>query len=364
VFGPPGARCPALGSGGQRRAPQREARGNHAARRTSSVNRMPLPVQHPVLTIDVEDWFHILDSSAVPALERWAALEDRVEENTARLLHLLSAHGAHATFFWLGWVAERHKQLVRRCLGEGHEVASHGYAHLLPYHVGPARFQQDIVQAKSCLEDIVGVEVRGFRAAGFGITKATPWAFDVIRAAGYTFDASVFPGRHGHGGLPFAPLVPHTIETPHGDLFEIPSSAVEALHRRFSLFGGGYLRLASKRMIAWAVQRLEAAGRPLIVYLHPRDIDPEQPRLPLPLRRRFKCYVNLRGTLAKLEWLCETHHFGTISDLHDAYLTPSGACRDGPTDHGMRCPTGCDPASALDEARALTRSSPRHTLVK
>jgi polysaccharide deacetylase family protein (PEP-CTERM system associated) len=317
-----------------------------------------------ILTVDVEEWFHILDSEAVPALAQWSALEGRVQENTSRILDLLGSRGAHATFFWLGWVAERHKQLVRRCLQEGHEVASHGYAHLLPYHVGPARFYEDIVRAKSCLEDIVGREVHGFRTAGFGVTDSTPWAFDVIRQAGHTFDASIFPGRHGHGGLPRAPLVPHTIKTPHGDLFEIPGSAVEVLRRRLSFFGGGYLRLASKRMIAWGVQRLAAAGRPLIIYLHPRDIDPEQPRLPLPLRRRFKCYVNLRGTLAKLEWLCETYHFGTISDLHKAYLTPSGACRDGPTDHGMRCKTGRDSAPALDEARALTRPSPRHTPVK
>jgi polysaccharide deacetylase family protein (PEP-CTERM system associated) len=274
------------------------------------------------LTIDVEDWFHILDSPATPALERWSAFEERVEENTSRLLDLLSAHGVNATFFWLGWVAERHKPLVRRCLGEGHEVASHGYAHLLPYRVGPVRFREDIVHAKNSLEDIAGVEVRGFRAAGFGVTEATPWAFDIIRGAGYTFDASVFPGRHGHGGLPRALLVPHTVRTSRGDLFEIPSSVVEVLHRRLCLFGGGYLRLASRRVIAWGVRRLAAAGRPLIVYLHPRDIDPGQPRLPLSAQRRFKCYVNLRGTLAKIAWLCENRHFGTISQLQARYLHP------------------------------------------
>ncbi len=312
-------------------------------------------------TVDVEDWFHILDSDAAPALAQWSTLEGRTRENMLRLLDLLGSHGAHATFFWLGWVAERHKPLVRRCLSEGHEVASHGYAHVLPYRVGPAQFHQDIARAKSCLEDIAGREVHGFRAAGFGITEATPWAFDVIRGAGYTFDASIFPGRHGHGGLPWAPLAPHVVKTQSGDLFEIPSSAVEVLHRRFSMFGGGYLRLASKRMIEWGVRRLEAAGRPLIVYLHPRDIDPQQPRLPLSFRRRFKCYVNLRGTFAKIEWLCEKYRFGTISDLRNAYLIQSGACRDGPLDHGTRCPTGGDPAPALDGARALTCPLPRRT---
>jgi polysaccharide deacetylase family protein (PEP-CTERM system associated) len=316
------------------------------------------------LTIDVEDWFHILDCDAAPSLQDWPHLPARVQPNLEKMLELTGDTGVRATFFWLGWVAERNRALVRRCAEAGHEIASHGYAHVLPQRVGPARFYEDIVRAKSCLEDIAGREVHGFRTAGFGVTDSTPWAFDVIRQAGYTFDASIFPGRHSHGGLPFAPLAPHMRETSHGDLFEIPGSAVEVLHQRFSLFGGGYLRLASKRMIAWGAKRLAAAGRPLIVYLHPRDIDPEQPRLPLPLRRRFKCYVNLRGTLAKLEWLCETYRFGTVSDLWNAYRTQSDACRDGLMDHDTRRQTGCDSAQTLDEARALTCPSPRHTPVK
>jgi len=272
------------------------------------------------ITVDVEEWFHILDSDSVPNISQWTSLESRVEVHMERILALLSHATTRATFFWLGWVAERHVRLVRRCIEDGHEIASHGYAHVLPYRVGKAQFHQDIVRAKSCLEDIAGAEVHGFRAAGFGITEATPWAFDVIRGAGYTYDVSIFPGRHGHGGLPFAPLVPHTVKTQNGDLFEVPSSVVEVLHRRFSLFGGGYLRLASKGMIEWGVRRLEAEGRPLIVYLHPRDIDPQQPRLPLSLTRRFKCYVNLHTTLDKVKWLCENHRFGTISDLRNAYL--------------------------------------------
>jgi polysaccharide deacetylase family protein (PEP-CTERM system associated) len=273
------------------------------------------------LTIDVEDWFHILDNAAVPPMDDWASQPSYVEGNTARVLDLLSAARVKATFFWLGWIAERHKSLIRRCTQEGHEIASHGYAHLLPCKAGEERFRADIIRAKDVLEDVSGREVAGFRAAGFGITEAEPWAFDVIRKAGYLYDASVFPAHHGHGGLLRAPLVPHFIETRSGALFEIPMSVAELCGRRFGLFGGGYLRLAPKWMIKWGVARLQAHGRPLVVYVHPRDIDPDQPRLPLPWVRRFKCYVNLHTTFGKLKWLCQNYRFGTMRDLMDAYLS-------------------------------------------
>jgi len=278
---------------------------------------MGLPLN--CITIDVEDWFHILDSDVVPDISEWSGLPSYVEGNTARILDLLYAVRVKATFFWLGWIAERHKSLLRRCVQEGHEIASHGYAHLLPYEVGEGRFRADIVHAKAVLEDITGTGVVGFRAAGFGIKEATSWAFDVIGSAGYLYDASVFPSRRGHGGIAHAPLVPYPIAIPSGSLFEIPVSVIEMLGRRASIFGGGYLRLAPRAMIKWGASRLKAEGRPLIVYVHPRDIDPDHPRLPLPLIRRFKCYVNLHTTFGKLKWLCQNYPFGTMRDMMDAY---------------------------------------------
>ena len=272
------------------------------------------------LTVDVEDWYHILDSDAVPARDQWPLLESRVERNTTRILEVLARRGVKATFFWLGWMAERHQPLVRRCLAEGHEIASHGYAHVLAYQTGRRGFQQDVVRAKTCLEDIAGREILGFRAAGFGIKEATGWAFEVIRAAGHQYDASVFPARRGHGGMRHAPLVPYLIDTPSGGLFEVPMSVVEVLGRRVSLFGGGYLRLAPKAALRWGAGLLAAAGRPLVVYVHPRDIDPQQPRLPLPPLRRFKCYVNLRTGLDKIEWLCENYSFTTMAELMNSSL--------------------------------------------
>lgn len=267
------------------------------------------------LTVDVEDWFHILSSPAVPSVDQWSALPTRLPVNMSRILDLLGRYNARATFFWLGWLAERHKKLVLRCVAEGHEIASHGYAHLLPYEVGPTVFREDIARAKSILEDVIGRQVIGFRSPGFGVLKTTPWVFDVICETGHLYDASVFPACHGHGGQVDAPLVPYMIDTEYGRLCEVPVSLTKWCGWRVSLFGGGYLRLAPKPLIAWGARRLKNAGRPLVVYFHPREIDPEQPRLCLPLKRRFKCYVNLRTTFDKIQWLCSNYEFTTMRDL-------------------------------------------------
>lgn len=298
------------------------------------------------LTIDVEEWFHILDSDAVPGMAQWSDLQSRLEPTVDAILELLYRYDGKATFFWLGWVAERHRALLRRCSACGHEIASHGYAHVLPYRVGARQFRADIIRAKTVLEEISGREVTGFRAPGFGITEMTPWAFDTIRGAGYLYDASIFPARHGHGGQAGASVNPHFIETGHGNLFEAPTSIIEILGRRVSLFGGGYLRLAPRAMIKWGIARLKAEGRPLIVYFHPRDLDPNQPRLSLPLVRRFKCYVNLHSTFDKIEWLCENHSFGTMHDLMNVYLTQSSM------------PVEVAPAGVY-EARASKSTQPR-----
>ena len=266
-------------------------------------------------TVDVEDWYHILDTDRVPPIEGWDALECRVDRGLGTLLDLLGRTGTPATLFWLGWLAERHPEWVRRCHRAGHEVASHGYAHLLAYRVGPDAFRADVERAKAVLEDIVGAPVLGFRAPGFGIKPEAAWAFEVIRAAGHTYDSSVFPARRGHGGMADAPVHPYRIDTPAGPLVEIPNSVVTIAGRRVSLFGGGYLRAAPPPLIRWGVRRLARRGQPLIVYIHPRELDPGQPRLRLPWRRRLKYYLNLRGTLPKLRELCRLARFTTMGEL-------------------------------------------------
>jgi len=275
------------------------------------------------LTVDVEDWFHILGSPVVPGIECWSGLESRLERNLDKLFTLFDSCSAKCTFFWLGWLAERHKELVRRCQMEGHEVACHGYAHVLAYEVGEQAFREDIRQCKAIIEDIIAEPVRGFRAPGFSITNQSLWAFDVIKECGYQYDTSIFPAPRGHGGMPEAILGPHFIETRYGPLLEIPSSVVKIFGRRTSFFGGGYLRLATKPMIAWGLNKLQAASQPLVVYVHPREIDPHHPRLPLSLKRRFKCYVRLKSTWPKLEWLCRDYRLCSMLQMAENFIRSS-----------------------------------------
>jgi polysaccharide deacetylase family protein (PEP-CTERM system associated) len=272
-----------------------------------------------ILSIDVEDWFHVLDSPAAPKIGQWSELSLRAEASMEKILMMLEETGTKATFFWLGWMAQRMPGLVRGCQDAGHEIASHGYAHVLAYEVGRDAFAEDVTKAKAILEDITGEVIRGFRAPGFGITDEAPWAFDVIKSAGHEYDSSVFPASRGHGGIGGAPVGLYSIETDSGLLPEVPMSVVEVMGKRFSVFGGGYLRLAPRRLIEWGVKRLHKRGQPLVVYVHPREVDPDHPRLPLSRLRRFKCYVNLETTLPKLRWLCDTYSFSTMNEVVKEY---------------------------------------------
>ena len=266
-------------------------------------------------TIDVEDWFHILDSPATPAIEQWDKLESRIEQNVENLLAMFDSFSVKVTFFWLGWAAERHKELVCKCSKAGHEIASHGYGHVLAYEVGRKAFGEDIRRGKAVLEDITGREVLGFRAAGFSTKNDTKWTFDEIRAVGHTYDSSVFPASRGHGGMMQSQLGAYVINTAAGNLVEFPQSMIEVFSKRITFFGGGYLRLAPKSLIKWGIEKLYRSGRPLIVYVHPREIDPDQPRLPLNPIRRFKSYVNLKSTMSKLKWLCKNYKFIPMCEL-------------------------------------------------
>jgi polysaccharide deacetylase family protein (PEP-CTERM system associated) len=256
-----------------------------------------------LMTVDVEDWFHILDSPVAPTIDQWESLPSRVELGMERILQVLEDCHVRATMFWLGWLAERHKSLVRQCISCGHEIASHGYGHVLAYKVGPRSFLNDIVRAKKVLENITGEAVVGFRAPGFGITGQSLWGFDLIRAAGYEYDASVFPAARGHGGMPGAQSTPHRIKTLHGELAEIPASVLSCAGAAVSLFGGGYLRATPRPLLLWAAKRVLDRGQFLVLYIHPRELDPSHPRLPLPWHRYLKCYVNIASSGSKLRHL-------------------------------------------------------------
>jgi polysaccharide deacetylase family protein (PEP-CTERM system associated) len=267
------------------------------------------------LTVDVEDWFHILDDPAVPELSYWSGLESRLPQNIECILSILDEHKVKATMFWLGWAAKKYPGLIRKCVEEGHEIASHGYGHVLPYKVERAIFREDICRGKKIIEDVTGKAAIGYRAAGFGTTANTPWIFEEIRDAGYLYDSSVFPAKRGHGGIADFRIEPHEINTSKGILLEIPQSVVPVFGRRLSFFGGGYLRLAPKFLIRWGISRLQKAGRPAVIYVHPREVDPDHPRLPLRLHRQFKSYVNLRSTIPKLRWLCSNYKFKLMRDI-------------------------------------------------
>ena len=276
------------------------------------------------MTCELEDWFHILDSDRVPPLEDWGNLPLRAERSVERLLRLFEDHHTRATFFCLGWMAERMPRLVRECQAAGHEIGSHGYAHVMARPTNRALFQKDITRAKHILEDITGTEVPGYRSPGFSVKNDNPWFFDVVAESGYRYDASVFPAYHGHGGYHGICPTPHVIETANGPLVEIPVSTVDVLGRRVCFFGGGYLRLSPLPVIRWGVRSLQSKHRPLIVYVHPREIDPDHPHLSLGLWRNFKCYNNLRTTLPKLTWLCGHHRFGTMAQLASQVTCVSG----------------------------------------
>lgn len=256
-----------------------------------------------VFSVDVEDWFHILDVPSAPDLAQWGNLSSRVERNFRVLLETFEQKGVTVTCFFLGWIAERFPSLVREAVSQGHEIASHGYAHKLTYQMTPDAFYQDAVRSKKILEDIAGRAVWGYRAAGFSVTHNTDWFFDELIAAGYLYDSSVFPAERGHGGMAGQRRAPFWIMRPAGQLFEFPVSVAEVLGKSICFFGGGYLRVFPYGVIRRMTRNVLSEGRPVIFYIHPREIDPEHPRLPMNWNRRFKSYVNLNSTMPKIRRL-------------------------------------------------------------
>lgn len=253
-----------------------------------------------IFSVDVEDWFHILDVPATPPPSAWADLPSRVEANFLRLLDLFDETGTRTTCFFLGWVAARFPALPREAARRGHEVASHGHAHQLVHGQTRDEFLADVTQARQILEDVVGLPVTGYRSPGFSLSERTTWFFEALLQAGYGYDSSVFPAAHGHGGLHTARMDPHWRVYPGGALGEFPISVAEVMGRRQCFFGGGYLRLFPYRLIKTMAARVEREGRPVVFYVHPREVDPDHPRLPMSATRRFKSYVNLRTTEPKV----------------------------------------------------------------
>ncbi len=256
------------------------------------------------MTIDVEDYFQVSAFAPHIPRERWEGLPCRVERNVDRILALLAEHGARATFFTLGWIAERHPGVVRRIVAAGHELASHGYAHRRASEQTPAEFREDIVRAKGILEDLAGVPVLGYRAPSFSINHHNLWALDELARAGYRYSSSIYPVRHDHYGMPDAPRFAHRPRG-EGGVMELPATTVQLLGRNLPASGGGWFRLWPYPVSRWMLRRVNHRdGQPGIFYFHPWEIDPEQPRQRgVGFKTRFRHYVNLsrmEGRIARL----------------------------------------------------------------
>ena len=266
------------------------------------------------LTIDVEDYFQVSAFAPFIARSDWPQRECRVERNVERILAMLAARGTHATFFTLGWIAERYPQLVRQIVAQGHELASHGYGHERASDLSEGDFFADIDRAKKMLEDIGGVSVQGYRAPSFSIGTKNLWAFDTLARAGYRYSSSIYPIHHDHYGMPDAPRFAHQVRA---GVLEIPVTTLRMGGRNFPSSGGGYFRLLPYAMSRWMLRRVnQRDGQPAIFYFHPWEIDAGQPRVAgIDAKTRFRHYVNIDRMPARLEQLLRDFAWGRMDRI-------------------------------------------------
>ena len=274
------------------------------------------------LTIDVEDYFQV--SAFAPYIDRadWDQCECRVEQNVHLILDLLADKGIHATFFTLGWIAERYPALVKRIVAEGHELASHGYGHERVSDQTPQSFSADIFRAKQLLEDLGGVEVKGYRAPSFSIGAGNLWAFDCLAETGHRYSSSLYPIQHDHYGMPEAPRQAHLVRP---GLLEVPATTLRFGGRNFPCSGGGYFRLLPYALSRWMIQRVnEVDQMPAVFYFHPWEVDPDQPRVPgINAKAKFRHYLNLHRVVDRLNALTRDFHWGRMDEI---FLPAGAAC--------------------------------------
>ncbi|MGH8796083.1 MAG: XrtA system polysaccharide deacetylase [Caldimonas sp.] len=266
------------------------------------------------LTIDVEDYFQVSAFAPYIARSDWERRECRVERNVARILELLAERDTRATFFTLGWIAERYPQLVRAIVAQGHELTSHGYGHLRASDQTEAAFFADVERAKAILEDLSGSPVVGYRAPSFSIGSANLWAYDCLARAGYRYSSSIYPIRHDHYGMPDAPRFAHAVRE---GLIEIPITTLRLLDRNWPSSGGGFFRLLPYALSRWMLRRVSAAdGESAIFYFHPWEIDVGQPRIAgIDAKTRFRHYVNIGRMEGRLQRLLADFHWGRMDAI-------------------------------------------------
>lgn len=271
------------------------------------------------LTVDLEEYFQVSNFDALIERARWDGLPSRVGDATRRLLDRFDGAGCRATFFVLGWVAERQPRLVREIAKRGHEVACHGYGHELVYEIGPRRFREDLRRARTAIEDAVGAPVRGYRAPSYSITERSLWALEILVDEGFRFDSSIFPIRHPRYGIPDFHRRPVRLALGDGrSIDEFPLTTLPLGPLKLPLAGGAYLRFLPGPLFRWGWSRLDAASEPAVLYLHPWEIDPKQPRPPVGWRVRVNHYYNLERTESRLQRLLERFRFAPMGEVLDA----------------------------------------------
>ena len=268
------------------------------------------------LTVDVEDYFQVSAFAKNIKYDDWDNYPLRVEQNTNRLLDLFDEQEIKATFFVLGWVAERKQELIKNIASRGHEVACHGYSHQLIYNQSKDVFREETLRSKSILEDLVQKPILGYRAASYSITDASRWALDILAEAGFIYDSSIFPIRHDRYGIPDATEHPHQLTTSGGHaIVEFPLSTAKLLGYKLPIAGGGYFRLYPYMLTKAGLSQVNKRDEPFIFYLHPWEIDPEQPRIKTSFLSRFRHYNNLDKCEARLQQLIKDFSFCTVLDV-------------------------------------------------
>ena len=273
------------------------------------------------MSIDLEDYFHVEALSGVAMRDTWPNYASRFEANTRKVLELLARHSTRATFFVLGWAAERAPGLIREIAEAGHEIGCHSYWHRRIWQITPEEFREDTRRAVQVLADATGVQPRGYRAPTFSIDHRSLWAIDILAEEGFSYDSSVFPVRHDFYGMPTAPRSPFLWRCESGRaLVEVPMPTFQALGRNWAFGGGGYLRILPLAYNRWAIRRLSREEHiPVVVYFHPWEVDPGQPRLPVGLRSKLRHYTNLAGMESRLSGLLQENHFVTVQELIDGW---------------------------------------------
>jgi polysaccharide deacetylase family protein (PEP-CTERM system associated) len=269
-----------------------------------------------IMSVDVEEWFHIPEGNDnILCFEQWDKATQRIQYVLPRILDIFEKNQVNATFFFLGWIAEKYPFLVEETLRRGHEIASHGYSHKLIYNQTPEQFKTDINKSKNILENITGKALKGFRAPGFSITPETKWAFDILSEIGIEHDSSIFPGKRFYGYYNEFGKEPAIIKTAISNIIEFPQSIVDFGIFRFSCFGGGYFRLFPEFVFRMMAKTIDRSGRPLIMYIHPRDMDIDQPRLKFPLLKNLRHYINISKTADKLSNITMSIKFTSFENV-------------------------------------------------